>query len=169
MKTEIIEFKDTEIYCPVKNGEIYVAIKPICEALGVAANKQMNRIKSNEILSQLYTIVVAVGRDNKSRKMGCLPLQYIFGWLFTIDHTKVNDDVKDKVIDYKLECYNALYEHFVETGKNINRKEELLNESEQKIAEMEEQRKKLRKQIKDEKERFKQIALAPANQLDLFE
>jgi len=120
-------------------------------------------------LSQLRSLVTATGRDNKGYKMACLPLQYVFGWIFTIDIDLVKDGSKERLINYKKECYDVLYEHFVETGKNINRKEALLHESERKIAEMEEQRKELRKQIKDEKERFKQIALAPANQLDLFE
>ncbi len=29
MKTEIIEFNQTDIYCPNRDGQIYVAIKPV--------------------------------------------------------------------------------------------------------------------------------------------
>lgn len=169
MKTEIIEFKETEIYCPVENGQIYVAVKPICEALGIDSDAQNRRIKRDEILSQLRSQVTAVGGDEKARKMVCLPLQYIFGWLFTIEVDQVKEEAKETILEYKKECYDVLYDHFWNNAKAIKRKEKMLTDSERLIAQMESERKQLGKYIKEEKERFKKIALAPANQMDLFE
>lgn len=168
MKTEIIEFKDTEIYCPVENGQIYVAIKPICEALGIDHSSQVKRIKRDEKTSQLWSSMTTVGADNKSRQMVCLPLKFIFGWIFTVDSGLVKKGSKEQLIAYQLECYDVLYEHFWNNAKAIKKKETMLTESEKRIAEMEGSKKDLARKIKAEKERFKQIALAPANQLDLF-
>lgn len=168
MKTEIIEFHETEIYCPVEEGKIYVAIKPICEALDIDSDAQNRRIKRDEILSQLRSQVTAVGRDEKARKMVCLPLEFIFGWIFTIDTSQVKTKAKESLINYKKEVYHLLYDHFWNNAKSIKRKENMLSESERRIAEMEAKKKQLGKDIKSEKERFKKIALAPATQMDLF-
>lgn len=169
MKTEIIEFKKTELYCPVDNEQIYVAIKPICEAIGIDSDAQNRRIKRDEILSQLRSLVTATGRDNKTYEMVCLPLQYIFGWLFTIESSQVKKSAKQSILDYKKECYDVLYNHFWNHTKAIKRKEAMLTGSELKIEKLESSRKELGKQIKAEKQRFKEIALAPISQLNLFE
>lgn len=169
MKTEIIEFKDAEIYCPVENGTIYVAIKPICEALGVDANGQNQRIKRDEILSQLRVQVHATGRDSKQYKMDCLPLKYTFGWIFTIDENQVKEEAREKLIEYKHECYEVLYDHFWNNAKAIKRKEEMLMASESRIAELEQSRKRSAKELKAEKARFKEIAITPVNQMHLFD
>jgi hypothetical protein len=42
-----------------------VPIKPICEALGVAANKQMGKIREHPILSSVATLGVSTGSDGK--------------------------------------------------------------------------------------------------------
>lgn len=168
MKTEIIEFNDTEIYCPVQDSHIFVAIKPICEALGVDPNGQIQRIKRDEILSQLSVSIHAVGRDDKRRKMTCLPHAFIYGWLFTISTDQVKDEARESLIRYKKEVYQLLYDHFWNNAKAIKRKEAMLTESERRIADMESSRKELGRELKAEKERFKKIALAPATQMELF-
>ena len=49
--------------------------------------------------------------------MFCLPLKYIFGWLFSIDESKVNPRSKEIFIRYKDECYDVLYDHFVQRAQ----------------------------------------------------
>jgi hypothetical protein len=44
-----------------------IAIKPACEFLGLAYQKQQNAIKNDEILGQLYTLRYMVGADNRKR------------------------------------------------------------------------------------------------------
>lgn len=98
----------------IENGEKRVAVKPICDALGIDFSSQLQRLKRDEILSSTMVIITTVGGDDKNREMVTIPFKYVFGWLFTIDHAKVRPEVKDAVIRYKLECYDALYSHFVE-------------------------------------------------------
>ena len=63
----------------------YVAIRSICTALGIDHQKQFERIKNDPILGQLYTDTVYISsEDKKSRKMICLPLRYVFGWIYCI-------------------------------------------------------------------------------------
>lgn len=91
---------------------IFVPVKPICDAIGVAFERQFSKLKDHEILSSTITLRVMVAADGKEREMVCLPLEFIFGWLFTINAKNVSDDAHDKVLEYQLECYKALYEHF---------------------------------------------------------
>lgn len=44
--------------------------------------------------------------------MLALPLQYIYGWIFSIHPSKVSPEAKDAVLRYRKECYDALYRHF---------------------------------------------------------
>lgn len=45
--------------------------------------------------------------------MLCLPFEFVFGWLFTINPDKVKPEAAEAVIRYKRECYHALFAHFV--------------------------------------------------------
>lgn len=95
-----------------EQGEVLIPIRPICDALGVNSNKQIEKIKSDPILGSTDTLRVSVGADGRQREMVCLPLQYVFGWLFTINPGNVDERAKEAVIRYKKECYDALYNHF---------------------------------------------------------
>lgn len=107
----------------IENGEEMVPVKPICEALGIASNSQIERIKSNPILGSTNMICISVGADGKDREMFALPLKYIFGWLFTIDSEKVKPEAREAVLKYQTECYDVLYNHFVGARKFLELKE----------------------------------------------
>lgn len=112
MKTQIVKFHETEIECPMIDGKTYVAIKPICSALGVSYSGQFERIKRDEILGELFVLARTTGADGKQYEMQCLPLEFVFGWLFSIDHKQVKEDAREAVLAYKKECYKILYDHF---------------------------------------------------------
>lgn len=139
MTTEIVKIEQNEVLCPYEKLEQYVAIKSICDILGIDNSAQLTRIKQDEILNSVLKPLPATGFDGKTYDMACLPLRYIFGWLFTIDTDKVKPDVKDKVFKYKQLCYDALYDHFV--GPTANRRNILLrkNEVELEILQLKEQ------------------------------
>jgi hypothetical protein len=91
------------IFAPVFSS---AAIKPICELLGIEYTRTFKNLKNDEILSQLLAEQPTVGADGKLRKMLCLPEKYIYGWLFSIR----SDSPELK--EYKLKCYDILYQHF---------------------------------------------------------
>ena len=95
-----------------EQGEVLIPIRPICDALGVNSNGQIEKIKSDPILGATDKLSLSVGPDGRQREMVCLPLQYVFGWLFTINPGNVDERAKEAVIRYKKECYDALYNHF---------------------------------------------------------
>ncbi|MEE0906890.1 MAG: phage antirepressor N-terminal domain-containing protein [Muribaculaceae bacterium] len=95
-----------------EQGDILIPIRPICDALGVAYQPQHRRLQEDEFLSSVVTLRVTTGADGKKYEMVCLPLQYVFGWLFTINPANVSEEARPAVKRYRLECYDALYNHF---------------------------------------------------------
>lgn len=95
-----------------KDGNVFVPVKPICDAIGVAYQTQHLKLQEHEILAPTITLRVMVAADGKQREMVCLPLEFVYGWIFTINTKNVSEKAHDSVLRYQLECYNALYRHF---------------------------------------------------------
>lgn len=108
----------------VVTSDMFVPIKPICEALGVAFQSQAEKIKSDVILSSVVTLGITTGADGKQYEMLCLPLKYVYGWIFSINPSNVKADIRQNVIKYKQECYDALYEHFHKRYINYDAREQ---------------------------------------------
>jgi hypothetical protein len=94
----------------IEGDEKRVAIKPICEALGIAFQRQIERLKEDPILGSTVTLGVTVGADGKQREMVTIPFKFVFGWLFRIDSRNVKEESREAVEKYQLHCYNALYD-----------------------------------------------------------
>lgn len=103
---KFLEFNGKRISVLSSDGQWWVAIRPICDALGVDYHAQYKNLQEDEILSQLLSKQTTVGADNKAREMVCLPERYTYGWLFSI-----RSDSAD-LIQYKRKCYDILYDHF---------------------------------------------------------
>ena len=100
--------------------------------------------------------------------MVCLPLMYIYGWLFTINPKNVAPEAKETVTKYRMECYQALYRHF----ESLRNKTLLERETEAKLldekAHIEEEEKSLRtrkKEIDMELATLQQQRLNPSKSL----
>lgn len=117
------------------SDEQFVAIRPICEALGVDPEGQRQRIERDEILGPVACLIKSVAADGKCREMYAIPYCYVFGWLFSIDISRINENVKASVLEYKLACYKALFTHFTERQTFLEQKQTVI---EQKVTEYQE-------------------------------
>lgn len=124
----ITRINGADIVTVEREGEILVPIKPICQALGIEAAPQRDKIQNDDFFSSTGTIIVSVGADGKSREMFALPLKFIYGWLATINPGKVAPEAREAVARYRRECYDVLYEHF--TGEARRQKEQNRRERE---------------------------------------
>jgi len=107
-----VRFHEDTVWAVDVDGVVYVALKPICENIGVAWNKQLERLKRDYILSEGVTIM-GIPSPGGIQETTCLPLDLVPGWLFGIDDRRITDPViREKVLAYKRECYRVLYEHF---------------------------------------------------------
>jgi hypothetical protein len=141
----------------IENGDKRVAVRPICEALGVAYQSQIERLKSDPILGSTVTLSVTVGADGKQREMVTIPFKYVFGWLFRIDSRNVKEEAKEVVERYQLECYDALYFHFTELDEYLKYRTEM---AERKFEEVERYRddfKETKARLDKAKEEFAEI------------
>lgn len=110
---EFLQFEGEQVLFTFKNGEFYIAIKPLCIALGVNY-KHQNTILNKDVIfkaeSRNFGIQVP---DDQIRKFVCLPEYLIYAWLLQINS---NDE---KLIEYKRECSKALHDYF--RGSILNR------------------------------------------------
>lgn len=111
-----------------EDGQKFVPVKPICEALGVDYSSQLQRIKEDDILSSVVGLSTTTGADGKDYKMSTIPLKYVFGWIFSISVKNVKEEAKEGLLNYKVICYDALYNYFTEHSDFIEQKERKLNE-----------------------------------------
>lgn len=126
METKLIAKVNNVDIIATKSENQLIPIKPICEALGIDDKAQRNRIERDEILTSVGVIMTSTGADGKSYEMTCLPLEFIFGWLFSIDTSRVNEDAKESVISYKRECYHALFQYFTAPQTFLKEKQDAM-------------------------------------------
>jgi hypothetical protein len=103
---KFLQFNGRNIVFLSIDGQYWVALKPICEALGVNYDRQYKNLKSHKIFGQLYAIKHMVGADNRVREMVALPEMWVYGWLFSIQ----SDNQLLQL--YQKNCCELLYNHF---------------------------------------------------------
>lgn len=128
---KFLEFNGKVISLLLTDGAWWIAIKPICEALGLDYTHYRKVLNENPILSKHISEQTAIASDGKSRNMICLPEKYIYGWIFSI-----NSD-KPSLLEYQEKCYEVLYDYFhgAITGRMTVLKEQV--EMRQQIFELE--------------------------------
>ncbi len=107
-----VNFRSDTLFAVERDDGVFVAVKPISDALGLAWNKQLERLKRDPILSEGMTVTV-IPSPGGAQESTCLKLELVNGWLFTIDESRVKDEeTRQRVLTYKRECYSVLFEHF---------------------------------------------------------
>ena len=159
-----------------EDGQKFVPIKPICEALGVNYTTQLEKLEDDELIDSVIHLRGTTGADGKQYQMKCLPLEFVFGWLFSISSKNVKEEVREGLINYKKICHRALFDYFTEHSSFIEEKEKKLNEYVDKEAEARNHFKnaeKLLKEIRIERDIFRKTTFeewkAKNNQLSFFD
>lgn len=113
MTTQIqtIQFNHQSLVTFEQNGTHYTAMKPICENIGLCWDGQRQRIQRDEVLSE-GAVIITVPSNGGNQQMICLPIEYINGWLFGIDIKRCKPEIRETLIMYKKECYQALYNYW---------------------------------------------------------
>ncbi|UXC28605.1 phage antirepressor N-terminal domain-containing protein [Aliarcobacter butzleri] len=124
-----------------------IVVKDICENLGIAFKPQFEKLKSDE---SYESKLIKVQTRGGLQEVFTIPLSKLDGWLFSINPNKVKPEVKQKLIEYKKECFNVLNNYF-NNGIAINHRAS--NTDLQKILET------LEKQNQEIKDLKKQLVL----------
>ena len=97
------------------DGEIYTALKPICENIGIAYNGQWERL--NRTPWATIRMIRTVGADGKQRDMVSISRKTLTMWLATIDTNRLSDEqARRNVTVYQQEAAEALDQYFNEGG-----------------------------------------------------
>ena len=154
MKTEIILFQKHELVAVQNDENIYVAVKPICDAIGLDYISAYKGLQNDEIMGELLSIQTIVAADSKQRDMVCVPIQMLSAWLFGVQVGKVKPEVRPVLVQFKKECANALFSYFFGAAKQIANNITLRYQIVMEIKDVNRQINKLMKRHKElEKER----------------
>lgn len=118
VNTSYVPFNGQQIITAMTAGVAYVAMKPIVENLGMSWSTQQTKLMKQ--ISKFNCVHMnMVAADGKLRKLLCLPLKKLNGWLFSINPEKVRADIRDKLIQYQEECFTVLHDYWTK-GKAEN-------------------------------------------------
>lgn len=97
------------------DGEIYTALKPICENIGIDFNGQKQRLERTPWATMCVMHTVAA--DGKNRDMTAVSRKTLTMWLATIDTNRLSDEqARHNVTVYQQEAAEALDKYFNEGG-----------------------------------------------------
>ena len=115
-----VNFRGDELYGFERDDGVFVALKPMVEGMGLNWSGQLQRIKRDPILSEGMCIMHTPFGRGGDQECACLRENLIQGWLFTIDSSRIKDEmVRDRVILYQRECYGVLHEHVAGKARRV--------------------------------------------------
>lgn len=103
---KFLEFNGKSIHFLAVDGQYWIALKPICEALNVNWDRQYKNLQDDPNLKAVHAIQPMQAPDNQMRNYVALPEFFIYGWIFSIQ------SASEELAAYKWECYRILYEYF---------------------------------------------------------
>jgi hypothetical protein len=93
-----------------QNGQPYVVMRALATAMGLDWRSQY--VKIIEKFGSTVVEITTVAEDGKLRRMVCLPLRKLPGWMYTISPGKVAPALREKVQRYQEACDEFLWAHW---------------------------------------------------------
>lgn len=118
---ELVPFEDRQIMTVRNNDGIFVVMKPVVEALGLAWNAQLERIKRHPVISKGMR-VTRIPSAGGMQEVAALDLEQFHGWIVTLSPDRIADEEKRAVIiRYQERAFRVIFEHFHgRMGKRLN-------------------------------------------------
>lgn len=116
---EVTFYDDELIAVRAADGQIYVSLRHLCEAIGVARQGQVRRIQEHHVLAKGYAggnIMLPPGAKGGGgrQRAGLLRVDLVPLWLSGIDTKRVKPQVREKLEKYQEEVAAVLWEAFQE-------------------------------------------------------
>lgn len=110
MKEVVLRAGNQEIkaFISEQDGEQWVAIAPLCEALGINTKKQKLRLQNNPQFKGRYLMVPTFGGDQESI---CIPVRQVGMWIGNINANRVKPDAKAGLLNLQEHLQDALYHY----------------------------------------------------------
>ena len=127
VNTSYVPFNGQQVLTAVAAGVTYVAMRQIVENIGIDWTGQSVKLRKMKDKFNCRDISM-VAADGKIRKLLCLPLKKLNGWLFSINPEKVRADIRDKLIQYQEECFTVLHDYWTKGKAENPRKKTTVDE-----------------------------------------
>jgi hypothetical protein len=105
----IVFYEDEITAVRMKDGRIFVPVRPIVERLGLNWSGQYSRLRRDAVLREEQGVCVIQTPGGRQEAL-CIPLDYLSGFLFGINADRVKPEYREDVIRYQRECYKVLSE-----------------------------------------------------------
>ena len=142
-----LRFNDKPIFFINKDGELWISLPSLCEALGIDARHHYRKAKKDYVIGpelKLLPMLTSTNDVSQVRNVTCLPEFIVYGWLMTINVD--NPELKE----YRKTCFHLLHNFF--KGSINNRKDLLIDRREIDTEIFE-----LKKSLKEEDEKYKRL------------
>lgn len=94
------------------DGQIYVSVRHLCNALGLNQRPQVLRIQRNAILENGYEGEIKLITPGGPQKLGMLRVDLVPLWLAGVSVNAVNEDARPKLERFQREAAKVLWEAF---------------------------------------------------------
>lgn len=95
-----------------------IVVNDVCKYIGLNPKSQRDKIKSDP---SYESKLIKIKTNGGMQEVFTIPLSKLNGWLFSINPNKVKPEVKQKLIEYKKECFDVLNNYF-NKGIAVNEK-----------------------------------------------
>lgn len=92
-----------------KDGEQLIALKPLCEALGINHEKQRTKINRNPQFS-VTTLKGGTSNDGKVYNMLCIPAREVGMWVCNINANRVKPEIKPRVLEFQKHLQEVIFQ-----------------------------------------------------------
>lgn len=107
---ESFSFHDAVLEVAREGGDLWVSLRRVTEALGLAINSQLTKLRE-KVWAKLKTIRAA-GADGKSYEQVFIHLDSLPMWLATIETSRVAAEARPTIERFQVECAKVLRDHF---------------------------------------------------------
>ena len=98
----------------MEDGSVYVSVRHMCEALGLAQRGQVLRIKRNDILAEGYEGGIVMITPGGRQRVGMIRVDLIPLWLSGVTVNRVKEEIRPKLQRFQREAAKVLWEAFRE-------------------------------------------------------
>lgn len=110
-------FHDTTLDVARDNGDLWVSIRRVCEALGLSRPAQQRKLKEKTwarvtVIGATGAMNAPVGADGNPHEQLYIHLDALPMWLATIEPSRVSSEARPRLERFQLECARALRDHF---------------------------------------------------------
>ena len=107
----LVDFRGDQLLSLNDRGTIRVAVKPICDRLGIDWSTQLAKLKRDPVLSE-GMVLSPIPSERGTQETVTLPLDLLHGWLFKLNPERVKPAARTAVLAYQSECYQVLTDYW---------------------------------------------------------